>query len=125
MTPYVPHTVWVSTTPRPWRPREPQPERRAYKQGGLSWVATQVLEYIKLYPGAKATDVRTALDIASISRQLKCLDKDGLIKITFHKNIAGKPLMRCWPNDPATSTQPLEPHRHEEDYLHRQTTTSP
>lgn len=126
MTPYVPHTVWVSTTPsKPWVPRPMPAGRRAYKQGSLSWIAQQVLEYVTAFPGAKVAEIRVALDVPSVSRQLESLNKDGLIKITFHKNIAGRPLMRCWPTDLSSpSTQPLEPNRHEEDYLHHQTTTS-
>jgi hypothetical protein len=119
MTPYIPRTVWVSSAPKPWVPTASRPEHRVYKQGSLSWTAREILNYINVHPGTKAVDVRAILGIASISRQLRCLSNDGLIKITFHKNIAGKPFMRCWPNDFSTSTSTFEANHYEEDYLRR------
>ena len=99
MTPYVPHTVWVATAPQT-RAAPPRAKKREYKMGSASWAARQVLEYTRTYPGSKSTEIRDALKLSSISRQLKHLTADNLVTVTLHKNIAGMPLMRCWPTDP-------------------------
>ena len=122
ITPYVPKTVWAKTAfkPKVWKPYA-QVNARVYRVGCLSKVAIRVLDYIKLNNGAAMADIQRAIGVATISRQVKTLAEDGFITATVHPTPTSKAHVRCWLNE--SSTQPLEPNRHEEDYSHRQTTT--